>query len=118
MVEHAESLFSVELSESVTHVESDACFDCASLRNVAIPQNDIEMGQNGALRGCKDLLQLFGSTEDIVNALKHRFDNLPIHKMLYYQSYESVRLEQLNNATNMRSGQSRSLRSKLDPTDK
>ena len=118
MVELAESLFSVELSESVTYLEGCAFSNCYSLRNVAIPQNDIEMGQNGALRGCKDLLQLFGSTEDIVNALKHRFDNLPIHKMLYYQSYESVRLEQLNNATNIRNGQSRSSRSKLDPTGK
>ena len=116
MVEHAESLFSVELSESVTHVESDAFFDCPSLRNVAIPQNDIEMGQN-TFDHCTDLEQLFGSTQ-IINALKHRFENLPIHKMLYYQSYNNVTLEQLNNAINMRSGQSRALRSKLDPTAK
>ena len=49
------------------------------------------------------------------NELKNRFDGLKIHKMLYYQSYHPVTLDQLKDATNMRSSQ-RALRSKLDPT--
>ena len=36
--------------------------------------------------------------------------------MIYYQSYNNITVDQLNNATNMRRGQRRSLRSKLDPS--
>ena len=120
MVEHAESLFSVELSESVTQIGWYAFKECHSLRNLAIPPNTIfENDDDGdAFDDSDDLLHVFGSEEHIMNALKHRFDNLPIHKMLYYQSYESVSVDQLNNAINMRSGQRRVLRSKLDPTGK
>ena len=118
MVAFAESLFSLELSESVTHVESWAFLNCYSLRNLAIPPNTGIGNIYYVFCHCIDLLQLFVSTERIINELEHRFDNLPIHKMIYYQSYESVSVDQLNDATNMRSGQSRSLRSKLDPTGK
>ena len=109
-------MFSVELTESLTRIEIWALSECESLRNVAIPSN-AEIG-NCAFLHCNDLLQLFGSDERIINALKRRFDNLPIHKMIYYQSYQPVNVDQLNNATNIRSGQRRVLRSKLDPTGK
>lgn len=33
------------------------------------------------------LLQVFGIVEAIVDALKSRFDGLPIHRQCYYQSY-------------------------------
>ena len=46
---------------------------------------------------CADLKQLFGSEEQIIYVLKHRFDNLPIHKMLYYQPYNNITVDQLNN---------------------
>jgi hypothetical protein len=118
MVQRAESLFSVELSESVTYVASFALWDCYSLRNLAISPNTSSEDDENVFLHCQDLQQLFDSGEQITNALKHRFDNLPIHKMLYYQSYESMTVEQLNSATNMRSGQRRTLRSKLDPTGK
>ena len=135
MVEQAKSLFTVELSESVTHLESRAFKECHSLRNLAIPSTvSVETLMYDVFRHCTDLELLFGSTEPmfrfignsfifgsderIINELKHRFDNLPIHKMLYYQSFNNVTSDQLNNATNMRSGQRRSLRSKLDPTGK
>ena len=36
--------------------------------------------------------------------------------MVYYHSYNNLTSDQLNDATNMRAGQSRSLRSKLNPT--
>ena len=73
------------------------------------------MGE-GAFDECRDLHQQFATEEEIIQALKLRFDNLPIHKMLYYQSYQHITSDQLTNATNTRSGQRRSLRSKLDPT--
>ena len=118
MVERAESLFSAELSESVTHVESYAFACCTSLRNLSITPNASIESNDHVFCNCTDLQQLFGTYKHIINALKHRFDNLPIHKMIYYQSYESVSVDQLNDATNIRSGQRRSLRSKLDPTGK
>ena len=110
-----ESLFSVELSESTTQIE-DVAFDwCHSLRNVALPI-DAEIAESAF--NCSDLKQLFDTQQQIISALKHRFDNLSIHKIIYYQSYSNLTSDQLINATNMRSGQRRLLRSKLNPTGK
>ena len=63
-----------------------------------------------------DLYQLFGSIAEIIRELMHRFDALPIHKLVYYQSFNQGVLQNLIAAINMRSGQRRTLRSKLDPT--
>jgi hypothetical protein len=46
----------------------------------------------------------------------HRFDELPIHSLVYYQSYNQGVLQNLSAIINMRSGQPLSLRSKLNPT--
>lgn len=107
-------MFSVELPEDVVRVKEAAFALCTSLRNIAISSDTII--EELVFGGCTSLQQLFDTEINITNALKHRFDNLPIHKMIYYQSYNNVTVDQLNNATNMRSGQRRSLRSKLDPT--
>jgi len=70
-----------------------------------------------AFSECTDLLSIFGTSYQVGNALKHRFDNLPIHKMLYYQSYNNITSEQLNNAVNMRSRYNmREMSSRLDTT--
>ena len=103
-------MFSIELPESVTRIEAGYSFaHCHSLRNIAIPSNTEVLlhpaGWSTAFMNCTDLYQLFpnrrnghGSSEThIVDALKHRFDNLPIHKFLYYQSYNNVTSDQLNN---------------------
>jgi len=113
---HCECLFSLELPESTREIEAHAFSCCYYLRNLAVPPN-AGTGR-GLFADCSDFQQLFGSEAQIINALKCRFDGLPIHKMLYYQSYHHVTLDQLNKATNMRSGQRRTLRSKLDPTGK
>jgi hypothetical protein len=64
-----------------------------------------------------DLQLLFGSDLEIIRELMHRFDELPIHSIVYYQSYnQGVLLQVLIAAINMRLGQSQTLRSKLDPT--
>jgi hypothetical protein len=63
-----------------------------------------------------DLQRLFGSEARIIHELQHRFDGLPIHRLVYYQSYHQGVLQILVAAINMRSGQRRSLRVKLDPT--
>ena len=96
------SLFSVELSDNITELEQSAFQDSNSLRNIAIPSN-AEIG-DGAFFCCAELRLLSDTREgdnneavksDIVNALKHRFDGLPIHKLIYYQSYNSLTAEQL-----------------------
>ena len=113
-------LMSIELSESVTLIDHTS-LSCRSLRNVAIPHNDdvfIRRRNNenyGPFCICSDLQQLFDSEETIINSLKHRFDNLPVHKMIYYQSYNNVTVEKLNNATGIRISQRRS---KVNPSGK
>jgi hypothetical protein len=63
-----------------------------------------------------DLQLLFGSDLEIISELMHRFNGLPIHRIVYYQSYYHGVLQRLLAAINMRSDQRRTLRSKLDPT--
>jgi hypothetical protein len=64
-----------------------------------------------------DLQLLFGdSNARIIWELQHRFDGLPIHKLVYYLSYQQGVLQVLIAAINMTSGQSQTLRSKLNPT--
>jgi len=114
MICHTESTYSIELPESIAQIEETALEYCECLRNVAIPPN--AWIQYDAFNCCTDLYQLFETQAQLINALKHRFDKLPIHKMIYYQSYNNVTLDQLTNALDMRSGQRRSARTKLDQT--
>ena len=104
------SMFSVEISEHVTEIDLYS-LSCYSMRNVALLPCTIVRAD--AFCVCKDLHQLFGSAVNVMNALKHRFDNLPIHKMIYYQSYNNITVDQLNEATDIRISQRRS---KLDPS--
>ena len=57
-----------------------------SLRNIALPSDCTST----ALMNCDSLDAVFPDDEDggtISDALKQRFDDLPIHKICYYQSY-------------------------------
>ena len=110
------SLFSVEIPHNVTEIRSGALENCYCLRNVAIPAN-ADVGYNIFIYDeMTDLRQLFGSIAEIIRMLQHRFDELPIHSIVYYQSYNQGVLQNLIAAINMESGQHRTLRSKLDPT--
>ena len=109
------SLKHIAIPTAVTKIGISAFEGCNSLRDIAIPI-DAEIGVNyydNTFSGCKDLYKLFDSEVQIIYALKHRFDNLPIHKMIHYQSYNNVTVDQLYNATNVRISRSRS---KLDAT--
>ena len=64
-------MFSTELPERVTSIETDAFAFCHSLRNVAIPHNTVVV--EGVFDGCTDLRRI----PDTINSLQHRFDNLP-----------------------------------------
>ena len=65
-------MFSTELPEYVTKIETDAFAFCHSLRNVAIPHNTVVV--EGVFDGCTDLrrVQLFGyGTYNITDALRN-----------------------------------------------
>lgn len=67
----------------------DAAFNlCHSLRNIALPHgtSDLEVPAT-AFVGCAELKKHFPHEEDLMHALTHRFDGLPIHKICYYQSH-------------------------------
>ena len=109
--------FSLELPETVIEIENYAFSNCYCLRNVAFPPNAVF--DKNILNGddMTDLRRLFGNSNGrIISALQHRFDGLPIHRIVYYQSYNQGVLQNLIPAINMRSGQRRTLRSKLNPT--
>ena len=114
------SMFSLELSEHVRDIRSYAFCNCYCLRNVAFPPDAVFDGNifigTGTQSSYTDLLQLFGSEAEIIRELMHRFDELPIHSLVYYQSYNQGVLQNLSAIINMRSGQPWSLRSKLNLT--
>ena len=120
MLHSCRSMFSLEIPVNVTEVEGFAFYNCHSLRNVALPP-DAVIGRNLFIKesldtSFSDLQLLFGSNERIIWELIHRFDELPIHSLVYYQSYHLGVLQNLIAAINMRSGQRRTLCSKLNPT--
>jgi hypothetical protein len=65
---------------------------------------------------CTDLYQLFGLESGIERELQHRFDKLPIHRLVYYQSYHQGVLQILIAAINMRLGLHRTSGNEIDLT--
>jgi hypothetical protein len=125
MLWNCRSMFSLELSEHLIRIGNYVFQYCYCLRNVAFPPDavfgdeifiDEEEEEDDDMNIFTDLLQLFGSEARIIRELQHRFDRLPIHKLVYYQSYYDGVLQNVIAAMNMRSIQSRTLRSKLDLT--
>jgi len=113
-------ILSIELPENVTDIGDFAFIYCYCLRNVALPPDAvfgdfifIGIGTQGQ-DNFTDLQRMFGLKAEIISELQHRFDGLPIHSLIYYQSYNQGVLQEA--AINLRSGQRRTLRSKLDPT--
>jgi len=104
------SLVSIELPETIEQLKDYHYDDYGtelSVRNVALSSNCVI--DTHALQNCTDLGLAFGvdievdadnddEEEDttISDALRHRFDNLPIHKICYYQSYHDTETTMLN----------------------
>jgi hypothetical protein len=101
MLYECKSIFSVEMPKNVTEINIAAFMSCYCLRNVAIPPNAVisgtifidEEGYDDYQR--TDLQLLFGSEALVVIELRHRFRGLPIHELLYYQSYHQGVLQNL-----------------------
>jgi len=126
MFSNCTATFSLELPENMREIRRQALAYCYCLRNVAFPPNAVinenifgeEEGEDDDdMNIFADLQLLFGNSNGrIISALMHRFDGLPIHSMIYYQSYNQGVPQHLIAAINMTSGQGRTLRKKLDPT--
>jgi hypothetical protein len=122
MLSSCKLLFSLELPEIVLEIGSGAFKSCYCLRNVAFPPNAV-FGDNifldnemDIITDVRDLQLLFGSVTEIILALQHRFDGLPIHSLVYYQSYQQGVLQILVYIMNIRFCQRQTIGSKLDPT--
>jgi hypothetical protein len=119
MLYTCKSMFSLELPENVSEIGNGAFYVCFCLRNVALPPNvvfgdNIFIGEDAGTYSDLQLLFVGYSDALIIRALQHRFDGLPIHRLVYYQSYHQGVLQHLILAVN--SGSHRTLRSNLDPT--
>ena len=110
------AIFSLELPENITEIGNGSLSFFHCLRNVAFPPNAV-FGDKLFMDG-SDLHLLFGSEAEVISALMHRFDGLPIHRLVYYQSYHNNQwvLQHLIAAIIMRSGQRQTLRTELDST--
>ena len=131
MLDKCSSMIYLEMPENVTKIGFHAFTNCYFLRNMAIPPNavngdkrifvdddegDVEDEMMAAFVNT-DLSKLFGiSNARIISELQHRFDGLPIHRLIYYQSYNQGVLQILIAAINMRSGEGQTLLSEMDPT--
>jgi len=89
MFENCKHLVSLELSGNITKCENTRG---VSLRNITFPSECEVDDYWDTLEDCKDLKRVFppGADEAITDALKQRFENLPIHKLCYYQSYHDT----------------------------
>jgi hypothetical protein len=96
MLSNCRAMFSLELSENMREIRNAALRYCHCLRNVALPPNtilgdDIFITEAELQTDLTDLQRLFGnSNARIIFALQHRFDRLPIHKLVYYTVSRSI----------------------------
>ena len=85
MLGECRNLLSLELPEKIICVKGNACFNCHSLRNVALASNTVV--EENAFMDCLDLLHIFDTEKAIIDALRIRFVGLLIHSLVYYKSY-------------------------------
>jgi len=116
---YSQRMFSLELPENTTQLGPFAFSNCHALRNLALPASaevhTLSFFICPALRKlCTSRFEAPYTEEEgdilqveINNALKHRFDKLPIHKMIYYQSYNNVTAGSLMNALSDSTGNQR-----------
>jgi hypothetical protein len=81
------SLFSVELSEGIERIGIYAFSQCMQLKHAFIPSTVIQFGDH-VFRWCNKLEELFPAhtKEQLLDALRNRFNGLPIDKLCYFQS--------------------------------
>ncbi|KAL3932569.1 MAG: hypothetical protein SGBAC_010791 [Bacillariaceae sp.] len=80
------NLVTVELMEGLLVIGEKVFEYCTALRNVAIPST-VEVVEANAFLNCLKLEQRFPYTADLHEALRHRFDDCPLHRMCYQQAF-------------------------------
>jgi hypothetical protein len=78
--------------------ETSSIYCCKSLVNLVIPSEQ-ESEQRYAVDLFNESLKLrhvASNSDDLVSKLQHRFDDLPVHRLCYYQSYYPV-MEAMDN---------------------
>eukprot|EP00980_Cylindrotheca_fusiformis_P005144 scaffold1089_cov117-Cylindrotheca_fusiformis.AAC.7 len=99
------SLSHVRIPACVESFANDAFVGCGSMISIEIPEH---LSSGVCLYGCLSLMNVYGGMEydqdflkswsirsvvdgrdEIARRLKHRFDNAPVNKLCYYQSYHS-----------------------------
>jgi hypothetical protein len=120
MLDLCKSMFSLELPKNIMEILDGAFRYNYCLRNVAIPPyavfGDDRIFVDERMATVTDLQQLFGSDAEIIRELQHRFDELPIHSIVYYQTYYHGVLQILIAAINTRSDPRQTLHSQLNLT--
>ena len=90
MLRNCGAMFSLEIPEDVMVIEDFSFYHCHCLRNVVIPP-DVVFGNHifigTGIYSRSDLRELFVSESEIIRELQHRFDRLPIRRVIYYQPY-------------------------------
>jgi hypothetical protein len=92
-------LISWELPEGLERISLDVEYDrdrrepptiycCFSLVNLVIPsEQDFEQYDGDEIMQGLKLRHVASNFDDLVSKLQHRFDDLPVHRLCYYQSY-------------------------------
>lgn len=84
------SLVSLEIPDGVTSIWGGSFAECSLLRNIFIPSSVILL--EAIFDGCTQLQEIFPGGNARIDALKNRFDGLPIHKICYFQSHHKMDL--------------------------
>jgi hypothetical protein len=78
----------LELPEGLETIDLNALHGCVSLVNLVIPlEQDFEQYDGDEIMQGLKLRHVAGNFDDLVSELQHRFDDLPVHRLCYYQSY-------------------------------
>lgn len=85
------NLLSVEVAErGLARIEAAAFKNCGDLRSIYIPNTVTHIDSN-VFDGCTRLKEALPQEEEqFTNALRNRFQDLPIHKLAYFHSFQDV----------------------------
>lgn len=83
------NLYSVELPPTLERIDSKAFEGCSQLRNVLLSSsvNQIALNAFDKCTHFHESLQQSYRDGSIIEGLRGRFDDYPLHKLCYYQSY-------------------------------
>jgi hypothetical protein len=83
-----ESLASVELSEQgLKRIGAQAFEKCKSLKNIVLRYTVDDIGDGDMFEGCDLIVNQFQNADEVFIRMTTRLDELPLHKLCYYQPY-------------------------------